>query len=288
MADVFPLWERTPAMKNLELHKGIKSALISLCPVRPQGNDLRRLNSESMLLAALIRGGRASFESMGRELPTGADLESRIKFVKRWVCNKWTDYRVHFLPAVSWLLLRLSRTGELVLAIDGSEVGSGCTALMLSVVWKSRAIPICWVVRKGSKGHFPEEMHLDLLRMASEILPGGCRKVLLGDGEFDGCGLQALCSGHGWEYVLRTSKDALLCEDGEAFAFGRLSPAKGERHFFCPACSSPPSGMAPSTLWCGTSPGTRSPSSCSRTWSWRTWPAATTRSASRLRPCSAT
>jgi hypothetical protein len=186
-------------MKNFELHKGIKSALISLCPVKLEGNALRRLNSESMLLAALIRGGRASFETMGRELPSCADLESRIKFVKRWVCNKWTDCKMHFLPAVSWLLLRLPQTGELVLAIDGFEVGSGCTALMLSVVWKSRAIPVCWVVRRGSRGHFPEEMHLDLLRMASEILPDGCRKVLLGDGEFDGCGLQAFCSWLGWE-----------------------------------------------------------------------------------------
>jgi hypothetical protein len=188
-----------------------------------------------MLLAALIRGGRASFEAMGRELPSNADIESRIKFVKRWVSNKWTDYKVHFLPSISWLLQRLSRAGELVLAMDGSEVGNGCTALMLSVVWKSRAIPVCWVVRTGSKGHFPEEMHVALLDMAWEILPSDCRKVLLGDGEFDGCGLQARCRELGWEYVLRTSKDAVLHEDGEAFPFGRLSPAKGQRHFFLPS-----------------------------------------------------
>ncbi|MEZ4961999.1 MAG: hypothetical protein R2830_19380 [Saprospiraceae bacterium] len=47
------------------------------------------------------------------------------------------------------------------------------------------------MIGKGSKGHFPEEMHLDMLRMASEILPSGLCKVVLGEGEFDGCGLQA-------------------------------------------------------------------------------------------------
>jgi hypothetical protein len=275
-------------MKNLELHKSIKSALISLYPVRPEGNALRRLNSESMLLAALIRGGRTSFEAMGRELPSNADLESRIKFVKRWVSNKWTDYKVHFLPSVAWLLQRLSRIGELVLAMDGSEVCNGCTALMLSAVWKSRAIPVCWVVRTGSKGHFPEEMHVALLDMASEILPSGCRKVLLGDGEFDGCGLQARCLELGWEYVLRTPKDAILHEDGEEFPFGRLSPAKGQRHFFCPAHTSPPSASAQSTPWRGTVRSTKTRFSWSRAWNCRTSPATTTKSASRLRPCSAT
>jgi hypothetical protein len=151
MADVIPLQERASAMKNLELHKNIKSALLSLCAVKPKGNDLRRLHAQSLLLSALIDGSKASFQAMGEELPTQADLESRIKFVKRWVSNKWTDYQVHFLPLVSWLLCKLSQIDELVLVIDGSVAGKGCMALMVSVVWKSRAIPVCWLSRKGSK-----------------------------------------------------------------------------------------------------------------------------------------
>lgn len=220
--------------------------MISLHPVRPEGNHLRRLNSQSMLLGALITSGKASFHAMGKDLPSQADLESRIKFVKRWVSNKWTDYKVHFLPCVLWLLQRLSQTGELVLVMDGSEAGNRCVALVISVVWKSRAIPLCWAVRSGNKGHFPETMHVDLLRQVSAILPAACRKVLLGDGEFDGCGLQALCGGLHWEYVLRTAKDTLLHEGGESFPFGRLSPAKGQQHFFCPALPLLPKSLAPS------------------------------------------
>jgi len=87
------LRERTPAMKNLELHKNIKRALLSLCAVKPKSNDLRRLHAQSLLIGS----NKASFQAMGVELPAQANLESRIKFVKRWVTNKWTGYQLHFL-----------------------------------------------------------------------------------------------------------------------------------------------------------------------------------------------
>jgi hypothetical protein len=33
-------------------------------------------------------------------------------------------------------------------------LGRGCLALMLSVVYHGRALPLCWVVVKGKKGTF--------------------------------------------------------------------------------------------------------------------------------------
>jgi len=85
---------------------------------------------------------------LGRHMEDPIDLESRIKKAKRWLQNKWTDVTVHFIPYLLPILRSLSKTGELVLAIDGSCVGKGSMALMVSVIWRSRAIPICWVVRK--------------------------------------------------------------------------------------------------------------------------------------------
>ena len=58
------------------------------------------------------------------------------------------------------------------------------------MVYGKRAIPICWVTRKGKKGHFPQEMHIDLVEKVAELLtktiPSTTRVVFLGDGEFDG------------------------------------------------------------------------------------------------------
>jgi hypothetical protein len=32
------------------------------------------------------------------------------------------------------------------------------------VVYKGRALPLTWQVRKGKKGHFPEDMHMALVK----------------------------------------------------------------------------------------------------------------------------
>jgi hypothetical protein len=74
--------------------------------------------------------------------------------------------------------------------MDGSVVGRGCLALMLSVVYHGRALPLCWVVR-GKKGHFPETMHQQLLSQIHSIMPPAATVIFLGDGEFDGTDLQA-------------------------------------------------------------------------------------------------
>lgn len=57
---------------------------------------------------------------------------------------------------------------------------------MLSVLCKGFAIQVAWVVKKGGKGPFLKEIHLDLLKMIAPICPPECKIVLLGDGEFDG------------------------------------------------------------------------------------------------------
>lgn len=107
------------------------------------------------------------------------------------------------------MLEKLSGSGELVFAIDGSTAGKNCMMLMVSVIYKKRAIPGVWIARKGKKGHLPESLHCQLMEKLIDIAPADCRKVLLGDGEFDSNSLQALLKANGWNYVLRTRKDML-------------------------------------------------------------------------------
>ncbi len=118
---------------------------------------------------------------------------------------------------------------SITLVIDGSVMNSGHIALMVSMVVGKRAIPICWVVKKGKKGHFDSQMHLAVIEQAAVIfkqilaqLPldmGKNSKItLLGDGEFDSVDLQRLCRQElNWDYVFRTSSDCLLYENDDMF-----------------------------------------------------------------------
>jgi hypothetical protein len=141
-----------------------------------------------------------------------------VRRFERWLRNEAVENETFFLPFAKALLLSLSQA-PLVLAMDGSVVGRGCMTLMLSLVYKQRALPIAWIVAKRRNGHFPERIHIELITKVQRLVPDGARVVVLGDGELDGVDLQALVKGSGWEYVLRTSKTTTLTWEGEEFRF---------------------------------------------------------------------
>lgn len=217
--------------------KDVKKWLIKHQPQVPRGNALRRLNVLSLMISALIRSGRASLQSIGNEMETDTDIESRIKQAKRWLNNKWTDTQTHFIPYLLPILHSLGKSGQLLLAIDGSGIGSKCSVLMISIIWRGRAIPVCWVVRQAPKGHFSQQMHVELINkvasLLNDIIPPHCQIVLLGDGEFDGWQLQLTCLEHGWDYVLKTAKDTLVADNPDMedkSSFGHMSTASGDNH----------------------------------------------------------
>jgi hypothetical protein len=120
------------------------------------------------------------------------------------------------------MLLQQLAGATLVLAMDGSSVGRGCCALMIHVIYKGRALPIAWRVRQSPKGHFPEDLHLAVVQLVSTVIPPGTNVVFLGDGEFDGTGLQETLRDMGWWYACRTSKGNTVTWDGETFPVAEL------------------------------------------------------------------
>jgi hypothetical protein len=99
---------------------------------------------------------------------------------------------------------------------------------MLSVVYHGRALPLCWLVVRGEKGHFPETMHQELLAQVLSIMPPNASVTFLGDGEFDGTELQADLRYADWLYVCRTASSILLTACGVQFPIGKLGPERGE------------------------------------------------------------
>lgn len=198
-------------------HKDILDFLQQVIPGASSGQMYRRVCLMASLIQACVRNGHCRLESLSEstEAYRARKKSSLLQQAKRWLGNKWTDWQTFYLPFAQHFLQGLGARGEIVFVIDGSQTGSANTTLMLSVLCKGFAIPVAWIVKKGEKGHFPEEMHTDLLKMAAQICPIGCRIVLLGDGEFDGQGLRQWCIDNYWSFVVRTSSDRLIDFDGE-------------------------------------------------------------------------
>ena len=185
---------------NLRRYRAIRAALTQWYPGQPSGTVVRHLITLAALISGIVSSQSTQLPHIAAHVPNGTKPESRVKRFARWVDNAHILEEVYFLPYADVLLRHLAlQTLELVM--DGSGVGRGCTALMLHVVYKGRALPLAWRVRQAPKGHFPEDLHIALVELISGLIPTGAQVVLLGDGEFDGTALQDTLNKMGWSYV---------------------------------------------------------------------------------------
>jgi hypothetical protein len=183
-------------------------------------------------LVALI-GGRAGGQSAHRStIPDpapsgGATHASLILRFRRWLKHAAQTLDGWFLPVAQALLVNRAPQ-PLRLAIDGRVVGRGCIALMGSVISHGRALPLAWVVVKGKQGPFPQALPGALLKQLQPLVPHTAEVVVLGDGEVDGTGVQALLRAFGWQSGCRTAPKLLMTVDGRARPIGALAPVRGE------------------------------------------------------------
>jgi len=213
---------------NRHRYRTIKRAIKGLYPTEPKGNTARHLHTLAALISGIVGSRSSNLPAVAGKVPDRAKKESRVKKFSRWIKNERIDVGIYFLPYADALLESLAVHHTLLLVMDSSEVGRKCLALMVSVIYKKRALPIAWIVIKGNQGHFPEETHVQLLEQVHEMVLEGSDVIFLGDGEFDGITLQATIDGYGWEYACRTAKNTQLGTGGERFSFHEVDVQPGE------------------------------------------------------------
>lgn len=216
-------------------YRAIKQGLMQFYQPRPTGHREKHLNTLVALICGLTGGKHADLPSIADHAPSnGATQQSLIKRFSRFLKNDRHTVDGWFLPVAEELLKTLA-TQPIQLVMDGSVVGHGCLALMLSVVYHGRALPLCWLVVSAPKGHFPEETHRALLAQLHAIMPKDAQATFLGDGEFDGIDLQADLRRFDWFYVCRTASNILITACGVRFHVRDLGPARGELLAVTPA-----------------------------------------------------
>lgn len=216
-----------------KLFDQIRTRLISVHATPPEGHALKRIHTLCGLISGMIRKGSSHLPDIGSGIPKNIDARSKTAAAKRFLANEYTDYACHFLPYLTAfirgvLCCMTDLNQGITLVIDGSQVGKDNAALMVSLVWQRRGIPICWFVKKGGKGHFKVADHVQVLSEAISILqsllPDYVPVTVLGDGEFDSIELQELCLANEWNYALRTARNTVFFEQGERFQAKAVRP----------------------------------------------------------------
>jgi len=157
---------------NLRRYCAILVALKQLYPSEPTGNPARHLKTLAALVCGIVGSKKTHLPAIASKAPDGKKRESRAKRFARFLQNKSVTPEGFFAPYAQALMQSLP-PGPLVLVMDGSQVGRGCMALMVSVLFQQdklkRALPLCWQVIRAPKGHFPQEAHRELLAQTKAL-----------------------------------------------------------------------------------------------------------------------
>lgn len=213
---------------NHRRHSAIKDCLLQFFE-QPTGRQAQYLNVLVALISGLVGARNSHLSSIESLTPVRGQVkrESQIKQFSRLLANDKFNQPTFFAPFVRPLLASLAHM-PLVLVIDGSTVGKGCMALMLSVVYQGRALPLGWLVVEAKKGHHRYELHLALLSQVVPLIPQEAEVILVADGEFDGVAWLGQLQSLGWRYVCRTAKNSWLWLEDDRTSFAGLALEPGE------------------------------------------------------------
>jgi hypothetical protein len=196
---------------NLRRYRAIKAQLMQLHP-QASGRELQYLTVLAALISGIVGSRHTCLPNVAAKVPDKTKRESRVKRMSRLLQNPNLDRQAVFLPFAKTLVASLSHC-RVVLVIDGSAIGQGGLALVISIVYQGRALPLGWLVVKAEKGHLAQALHIKLLKQVYPLIPQGTEVAFLGDGEFDGVRLLRRLDYYGWQYVVRTAKNSQIWLD---------------------------------------------------------------------------
>ena len=118
---------------NLRRYRAIREALTQCFPGQPSGTVARHLITLAALISGIVGSTSTQLPHVAAHVPNGTKPASRVKRFARWVDNAHLLEEIYFLPYAEVLLQHLALP-TVVLVMDGSGVGRGCTALMSHAV----------------------------------------------------------------------------------------------------------------------------------------------------------
>lgn len=216
---------------NLKAYHIIRQGLTGLYTEKLSASKLRLLNTLALVVHGLIASAHCQLPKLAAKAPPGwgGKLDSRTRQLSRLLTNERLTTDTFWLPYIKPLLKSLTTNAEreLLICLDATTLARECVALVASVVYAGRSLPLCWLVVKGHKGHLSVERHLEVLKMVHSLVGSGSKVVVLGDGEFDGVALLRQVKAYGWEYVMRTASNALLSDGDLRCNFAGLGVSPG-------------------------------------------------------------
>lgn len=147
-------------------------------------------------------------ERLAASYPLPILYESRRKHLQRFLVLNTLSVTLIWLPLIKHLIKIKIPTGKrLILALDRTQWKNN-NLLMVSLIWKKRALPIYWLFMKP-KGSSNLNEQIAVLRPVLKLLKS-YELVLIGDREFRGVELAYWLKTKQVKFALRVKKDVYV------------------------------------------------------------------------------
>ena len=156
------------------------------------------------LVEALVAGSRATVTGLGRGLPRKIREKHAIKCADRALSNPRLQAE-RLLWYADIAARAITPGARPVVLIDGTDLDDDYGALRASVGFDGRAVTILNETHRKTSLNKPRVVGR-FLRQLSQVLPDGCRPILVGDGAFRGPFFKQVAR-LGWDYVGRLSSN---------------------------------------------------------------------------------
>lgn len=128
-------------------------------------------------------------------------------------CGVQLEVRTCFVPLLRWVLA-LWQSDRLALAIDPTLKGDHLSALVISVLYRSCAIPVAWhILPANAPGGWIDRI-VDLLQGLAPAVPQEMTVLVLCDRGLRSPRLWAQICAQGWHPYMRQSRNTVFCPDG--------------------------------------------------------------------------
>ena len=176
-----------------------------------------------------ILAGSACQNAVASALSPWGRWNNLRQYLREWLydgsdrarpCQTELDVSLCFAPLLRWVLVWWC-SGRLALAIDPTLKGTDTTAIVISVVYRSCAIPVAWRILRANKPGAWMDPIVELLRELAPAVPQDMTVIVLCDRGLASPKLWQQIRAQGWHPYMRYPKNVTFCADG-----GRRLPAR--------------------------------------------------------------
>lgn len=197
-----------------ELYDRLSQKLVAVCA--DQTTNIKQVVNLIWLVIGVINARSVALSKIANSLPGQAEAASRVTRIRRWLDNGHVDVWALYQPLLAEVLSRWYRA-KVMVVVDGTMVfGDRLQIYRLSLLHGCRAVPLGWIVTRGTGLIEAKRMKKLFKRTAAFLAPYTKHVTLLADRGFRDHDWAELCLSVGWRWRIRVPKNTIV-----TFADGR-------------------------------------------------------------------